>query len=226
MTYPYGHGYSHPYYRRQLGPVKAAATRVGGLTAENIHLELPELRQELGLFSDTSQDDLITDLALTATERIGEMVGGTLAAVPVDDFYPRLPYGDRLILSQRGVTAATDVTVRVRTFATPEAETELAADTWTLDTTARRAGVHVHRGAVVPQLSERHENPVRVSYTPAGAGVAEGTPAAFRGREQIRSAIRYWVSVHFEARGTGMLPPGWQRGLVQILGQHALTFGA
>ena len=224
MIDPYG--YSHPYYRRQLGPVRAAATHVGGLTRDNIHLELPELRQELGLFSDDSQDDLIADLALTATERIGEMVGGTLAAVPVDDFYPRLPSGDRLILSQVGVTPTTEVTVRLRTFVKPETETELAAEHWTLDTTARKPGVHVHRGAIHPQLSERHENPVRVSYTPAGAGVAPDSPAAFRGREQIRSAIRYWVSVHFEARGTGMLPPGWQRGLVQILGRHALTFGA
>lgn len=221
MPYPYQP--SSPYYRRFRGPVQPGFTRVGGLTADNIHLELPELRQELGLFDDTSQDDLITDLALTATERIGEMVGGTLAAVPVQDFFPRLPEGDRLILSQAGVTASTAITVRLRTQAEPDVETELnAAGTWSLDTSTRKAGVFFQRGATTLfPLSERYENPVRVDYTPAGAGVAEGSVP---GREQIRAAIRYWVSVHYEARGTGMLPPGWGRGLTTILGQHALGF--
>ena len=212
---------SNPHYRRHLGPVRPAFTRVTGLTAENAHLELEELRAELGLFGDDSQDALLTDLALAATERIGEMVGGTLAAVPVQDFFPRLPAGDRLILSQAGVLDGTDVAVHLRTRAKPDVETELAsADTWTLDTSTRKAGLFFHRGAAVPELSDRHENPVRVEYTPAGAGVADGGIA---GPEQIRAAIRYWVSVHFEARGTGMLPPGWGRGLTTILGQHGMS---
>ena len=46
-----------------------------------------ELRDFLGLFSDTSQDTLIEELSAGAQEKIGNFLGYPVGVVPVTDYY-------------------------------------------------------------------------------------------------------------------------------------------
>ena len=163
------------------------------------------LRNHLGLYTDTSHDALLEDYLLAAMERVGDEIGEQLQGLEITDVYPR---AGTLELSSRAVTTGTTITVRGRLSESPTTLTPIT-EGWFLDPSARPPLIVFESN---PSLTDKYMNPLEVTYTPSG--ITEQTKDTF----QIQEALKYIVSVHFENRGTGILPERWERGLYSLLG--------
>ena len=192
---------------------RAALDATVAVAPDTSFMEVSELRTEVGLFSDTSQDDVLTEYLLFAIEKMEEYVGQTLIARKTTDKYPA-GLG-RFAVSSKGVRGEAGEGVEVWVWTTIGRKQLDAAD-WYLDPTPTPAHVVIEGGMVAD--AQRYALPVEISYT---AGVGERSPAA---SEQLRQAIRYIVGVLYESRGTSNLPPRWDQGIGTILGlKHTLS---
>ena len=182
----------------------ARSTRAA-LSPENPYIEMSELREEVGLFGDTSQDALLLDYLLSATERIESLVGRPIPARGSNDYYRNA--APRVALSASGVSVDT-----IKVFGyLPDADAESELTGWYVDPSTDPMEI------VFPEtipLSTRFNLPLRIQYD---AGVTDAYPL---GREQIRQALRYCVSVFFESKGTTGLPDNWERGLSSLIPFH------
>ena len=180
----------------------------GPLDPSNLFLSLEEARQELGLFSDTSEDDLVTDLILTATERVSDVIGRPLTAITVTDFYSML--ARRMELSNTNVSALTKFAGYTGTGEV--SESSLVDIAHVLDVTGKIPTIMVDLDAIdILQFRSDLIAPYKATYT---TDTVTEFPA---NQEQIRSGVRYMISVLYEARGTGQLHEGWQKGLMGLL---------
>ena len=209
----------------QPRPIAPLHTRHTAFSAMTPYLTLEETRNELALFSDTSQDALLTDYLLAAAERVSAEVGALLPGVEVADYWrPRLsdiyqgaedslyhaPALSRYQLSQRTVIDST--TFVVSAYLADDADTlaTVAAADYVVDVTGPLPVVRFADDAV-PELAGQWEAPLQCVYTPAGFGNAYPI-----GYEQVRQAMRYCVATWYEHRGS-MLPESWEKGLASLV---------
>lgn len=198
------------------------------------YLTLPEVREEVGLFGDTSHDALLTDYVLAGMERIGQLCQQSLQPVRIIDRFPAGPMAAGLLgyhaveslyavwtdplrceLSQRHAGAIDSVTARLEGEPSPVPLVE--GTDWSLDDSVSPANVLIQSRST---WSRTHTNPIAVTYASGGLPGAPGAsvPIAV---DTVRQALRYYVSTMYEARGGGTLPMGWEHGLVAILGAAA-----
>ena len=200
------HAHSRWLYRNYPEVVRPAVTVRAALDPTNPYLTVTELRDEVGLFADDSQDELLAEYLLYATERVEEMIGQTLPARATTDRYACA--GARLALSSPGVLAGTAVAVNARLAGSGATLTDVTHG-WHLDPGPSPAHLVFTEQPNVDR--DGYAMPVEASYT---SGIDDTYPV---GREQVRQALRYVVSVLYERRGTGALAEKWERGLLSIL---------
>ena len=208
----------------QPRPIAPLHTRHTAFNSMAPYLTLEETRNELALFSDTSQDALLADYLLAAAERVSAEVGALLPDVEVTDYWrPRLsdiyqgaedslyhaPALSRYQLSQRTVIDST--TFVVSAYLAEDVDTLATVDAagYVVDITGPLPVLRFAADAV-PELAGQWEAPLRCAYTPAGFG--DDYPVGF---EQVRQAMRYCVATWFEHRGS-TLPESWERGLASL----------
>ena len=167
------------------------------LTAENI-------RNELALYDDTSQDDLVLDYELHARTRVEAILGMPIRETTVTDHYEG--FADRLVLSHGWKTDAAPV---VKYHDTAGVAQTLAAAAWLFDGTGEAPAVVVVDPAEVHSRLAAPVNVAWVSRVPVGAPVLEAA----------RQAARIIVASLYEHRGTG-IPPGYDAPVLRILHAH------
>ena len=148
---------------------------------------LPQVRDQLFLFTDTQYDTLLSRLLLVATERAEAFTGRYFSAVSVTAYFPganRIFY-----LSDERVTRVSSLI-----YTDENGMTQTVANTnYTLDTTAERPVVRLNEGYAFPTVSQNVSNPVRIGYSIAEEN-ADLIP------DDIRHAILLYVAELFEQR--------------------------
>ena len=152
-------------------------------------VELAEMREEVGLFDDTSFDRMLFDYISAATEQCAVILGQDPRPADVVDRF-EAPRGDLCLELSRGWLAGDEAITVEYIDAARVSQTIDAAD-WYLDDTGPRPVVMLSAApAVHPVLAY----PVTVSWR-------SGLTAARRGYETLRQAVRYLVGLYFEGRG-------------------------
>lgn len=191
------------YYRNEVEP---SETIRSGLQDPAHFVSLEQLRNEVGLFDDDSDDDLLEEYLLTAVEMVEDIIGFALPGRTTTDRFRNPSY--RMRLSSKAVLATTDVTVSARLQGSGETLTAITTG-WYLDASTTPPIVVFDEA---PNVDYRYTNPIEISYS---AGIGDDYAV---GREQFRQAVRYIVSCLYESKGTSGLKDGWQRGLASIIG--------
>ena len=178
-------------------------------------IPLERIREDVGLYSDTSDDRTLTDVLLAAMEFVGDLAGLPVAPMSVTEYFDG--FAARLKLRHGGMSS-----VAVRAILEGHQAFSAVSSGVVLDHTTDPA--HVVVAQPFPLVSPSYANPVSVQYT-VGAYQAEGggyTPARY-GAEQVNAAIRYYVRTVYEARSGEMpLPDNWERGVLNLLGTAAV----
>ena len=184
-----------------------------GETVPALLMSLSEIRDEIGLFDDDSQDAMVFDHIRAATEQCAVILGQDPRPADVVDRFEAPRDDSCLELSRGWIDSGQAITVKYLDAARVS-RTMDAAD-WYLDDTGPRPVVVLSAApAVHPVLAY----PVSVSWRSA-------LTSAHRGYETLRQAIRYLTGLYFEARGApgsqDVVQPSYAIGPVtRMLRQH------
>ena len=150
---------------------------------------IQEMRNQLGLFSDTSQDDLLNALGVAATEYIGSLIGTYLEQTTLQSNFSG--FEGRMDLEQSNVTFINSVS-----YIDDSGMTQTVNSTdYILDNTGTSSNLAF---STVPEvtLSLLHTAPVMVGYS-----VFQNQQGVLN--PEIRRAILLIVQDWFEKRGPG-----------------------
>ena len=150
---------------------------------------IQEMRNQLGLFTDTSQDDLLNALGVSATEYVGTLIGTYLEQTTLQSNFTQ--FEERLDLNQRNVNFVNSVSYVDNTGTT----VNVASSEYILDNTGLTSNV-VFRDIPDATLSELHTAPVMVGYS-----VFQNQQGVLN--PEIRRAVLLIVQDWFEKRGPG-----------------------
>ena len=196
-----------PHSTRPAVTLRAAIDADVAVAADSSLVQVSELRSEVGLFSDTSQDDLLTEYLLFALEKMEEMVGHAIIKRKTTDKYAMSWY-NRYQVSSRGLKAIDQADLGVQVWSDGSL-VEVDKTTWYMDPTPSPAHIVF---TSTPSTDDRYALPLEISYS---VSVGEQSPESI---EQLRQCVRYIVGVLYENRGTSALPHNWDRGLTSLLG--------
>ena len=174
---------------------------------------LGEIRNEIGLFDDTSQDVMLTDYIHAATEQCAVVLGQDPRPADVMDRYAA-PRDDLCLELSRGWHDASEALTVSYLDADRVSRTLAAADFYLDDTGPRPAVVLAAAPATHPGLAY----PVSVSWR-------SHLTVAIRGYVALRQSVRYLVGLYFESRGApadgaGGAPPYAMGPVTRMLRQH------
>ena len=119
---------------------------------------LDDVRSQLGLFSDTSFDDLLTELSIAATEYVGQLVDTYIEPTSLTSTYT--DFDNIIDLQQRNVTSITSVSY----YDVNEVRTTIDSSSYFLDNTGIDSTV-IFTEIPDVTLSEYRSAPVCVTYS-------------------------------------------------------------
>ena len=157
---------------------------------------LADVRVDLGLFDDTSDDDTILAKLLAADEEVALVLGQPVATRGVVDYFGG--WSGKLMLTGPGVGSGSSVAV---TYIDADGDAQtLDADLVTLDADGVEAALSIDDSAFSLALSSKVRAPVRASYM-------AGLQSAFRGYRVALEAIRLRTRQLYNAAGpNGEIP--------------------
>lgn len=162
-------------------------------------LTTSELRDEVGLFGDTSHDALVSDYERWAVETCGVILGADVHAADVVDRYVRPPTGECVALELSAGwldTRDTAPALTVTYLDTARQARVVPPAGWFVDDTIRRPVVYVETA-----LSDVHP---RLAY-PVSVAWRSELYDGLAGYETVRQSVRLLCSLAYESRGGGLM---------------------
>lgn len=173
-----------------------AAVEHALVDAQQHLVSVDELLLELGLFGDTSQNDLIEEMEWAALGRCSTIIDAPVRTIDVTDRF--VAFSERLLLSP-GFYSATPAIVVEYFDAAGDVQT-LAADRYLVDATMGIPAVVMRgNGVAPPSLSPWHAAPVSVRWRSDTTA-----PGHHDAREAVLQAVRLLVGARWETRGGEM----------------------
>ena len=168
-----------------MRPSYTEFSRISPTAPPVLPIGIGEIRNDLGLFDDSSFDDLITEQAVSAEEYISTYLGHPVTRRSITDFWPSV--GSRLHLSGNGIDS-TNIVLRYH-----DAENvEQIISGWTYDATSRPYSLVVP--SATRTLSTIFMNPVSATYD-------SGIELSSTGWSAVRQALKFLIAQYFYNRG-------------------------